>query len=45
MLSELIIFKKDTDAVGTNRGFVYQYLKTLIQWLSNFTSGSDSVIY
>ncbi|SEK18932.1 protein of unknown function [Paenibacillus sp. cl141a] len=45
MSSELIIFKKDTDAVGTNRGFIYQYLKTLIQWLNNYTSGSDNVIY
>jgi len=45
MSSELIIFKKDTDAVGTNRGFVYQYLKTLIQWLHNYKSGIDSSIY
>lgn len=45
MSQELIIFKKDTDAVGTNRGFVYQYLKTLIQWLSNYQNGIDNLIY
>jgi phosphoglycerate-specific signal transduction histidine kinase len=44
-VQELIIFKKDTDAVGTNRGFVYQYLSTLIQWLNNYESGEDNLIY
>ncbi|OZQ64378.1 dsDNA nuclease domain-containing protein [Paenibacillus odorifer] len=37
---ELIVFKTDTDAYGTNRGFVYQYLKTLIQWLKIYSSNS-----
>ncbi|MDU8672521.1 dsDNA nuclease domain-containing protein [Paenibacillus polymyxa] len=45
MSQELIIFKKDTDAVGTNRGFVYQYLKTLIQWLKSHQNKNDVVIY
>lgn len=45
MSQELIIFKKDTDAVGTNRGFVYQYLKTLIQWLKNYQNKNTDLIY
>lgn len=45
MSKELIIFKKNTDAPGTNRGFVYQYLKTLIQWLNNYQSGEDNLLY
>jgi len=31
--TELLLFKKDTDAIATNRGFFYQYLKTLNLWL------------
>jgi len=45
MSQELFIFKKDTDATGTNRGFVYQYIKTLLQWLQNYHDESDVVIY
>jgi hypothetical protein len=45
MSRELIIFKKDTDAIGTNRGFVYQYLKTLVQWLTNYRDKVDNLIY
>lgn len=45
MSQELFIFKKDTDATGTNRGFVYQYIKTLLQWLQSYRDGSDAVIY
>ena len=29
----LYYFEKDTDAIGTNRGFYYQYLVTLKRWL------------
>lgn len=43
--NELIIFKKDTDAPGSNRGFVYQYLKTLILWLDNYKKKKDITIY
>lgn len=43
--SELIIFKKDTDAPGANRGFVYQYLKTLLLWLDNYKNKKDITIY
>ncbi|OXS72071.1 hypothetical protein [Priestia filamentosa] len=43
--SELIIFKKDTDAPGSNRGFVYQYLKTLVLWLNNFKDKKENTIF
>ncbi|MFD2216584.1 hypothetical protein [Metabacillus endolithicus] len=43
--NELIIFKKDTDAPGSNRGFVYQYLKTLLLWLNNYKSKKSITIY
>lgn len=43
--NELIIFKKDTDAPGSNRGFVYQYLKTLVLWLRNYKENVDVTIY
>lgn len=43
--NELIIFKKDTDAPGSNRGFVYQYLKTLLLWLDNYKEKRANVIY
>lgn len=43
--NELIIFKKDTDAPGSNRGFVYQYLKTLLLWLDNYKKNKDITIY
>lgn len=43
--NELIIFKKDTDAPGSNRGFVYQYLKTLLLWLDNYKNKKAITIY
>lgn len=43
--NELIIFKKDTDAPGSNRGFVYQYLKTLLLWLENYKNKKTITIY
>ncbi|WP_010094601.1 hypothetical protein [Ornithinibacillus scapharcae] len=43
--NELIIFKKDTDAPGSNRGFVYQYLKTLLLWLENYNRNKTNIIY
>ncbi|MBS4203530.1 dsDNA nuclease domain-containing protein [Lederbergia citrea] len=43
--NELIIFKKDTDAPGSNRGFVYQYLKTLLLWLDNYKNKKDITIF
>lgn len=43
--NELMIFKKDTDAPGSNRGFIYQYLKTLVLWLKNFKDKKDVSIF
>lgn len=43
--NELIIFKKETDAPGSNRGFVYQYLKTLLLWLDNYKKKKSITIY
>ncbi|MCE0453030.1 MULTISPECIES: dsDNA nuclease domain-containing protein [Brevibacillus] len=45
MSQELLIFKKNTDAPGTSRGFVYQYIKTLFQWLVNYRDQSDIIVY
>lgn len=43
--NELLFFKKPTDAVGANRGFIYQYLKTLVLWLNNYRNNKDINIY
>ncbi|MEH7387632.1 hypothetical protein V7147_19850 [Bacillus sp. JJ1521] len=43
--NELLLFKKPTDAVGANRGFIYQYLKTLVLWLKNYRNNKDMNIY
>ncbi|MFZ3591892.1 hypothetical protein ACOI1C_22465, partial [Bacillus sp. DJP31] len=43
--SELALFKKNTDATGTNRGFLYQYLKTLNTWIKNFIANNKVEIY
>ena len=43
--NELLLFKKPTDAVGANRGFIYQYLKTLNLWLHNYRNNRDINIY
>lgn len=43
--NKLIIFKKDTDAPRSNRGFIYQYLKTLLRWLNNYKNKQSVTIY
>ncbi|PEZ01338.1 hypothetical protein CN326_21545 [Bacillus sp. AFS018417] len=46
--NELLLFDKfkpNTDAVQTNRGFLYQYLKTLKSWLISAIDESGNVIY
>ncbi|PFC40641.1 hypothetical protein CN300_26260 [Bacillus thuringiensis] len=43
--NELLIFKKPTDAVGANRGFFYQYLKTLVLWVKNYRFNREVKIY
>ena len=42
---EFHIFKNNTEAVSTNRGFYYQYLSTLKLWITNFNQGFDNEIY
>ena len=42
---DIFLFKKDTEAVATNRGFYYQYLLTLNYWLDIFLSDSDTKIF
>lgn len=38
-------FKTDTDAVDTNKGFYYQYLVTIVDWLDNYLNKNDVDIY
>jgi hypothetical protein len=42
--TEFHIFKKNTDATATNKGFYFQYLLTLRLWLQNYNN-SDFEIY
>ena len=39
------IFKNNTDAIATNRGFYYQYLSTVKIWLENFINNIDNEIF
>ncbi|WP_161627038.1 pentapeptide repeat-containing protein [Paenibacillus polymyxa] len=41
----LHIFKKNTDAHYTHRGFLFQYALTLELWLTNYLSKNDIIIY
>lgn len=43
--NDLIIFKKNTDAISTNQGFYYQYLTTLKVWVSNYIAKEQIDIY
>lgn len=42
---EIYLFEKNTDAVGTNRGLLYQYLITLKDWVDNYISNNDQEIF
>jgi len=42
---ELHIFKENTDAIATNRGFYYQHLKTMKLWINNYIANNDMDIY
>lgn len=42
---EVYLFEKNTDAVGTNRGFLYQYLVTLKDWVINYITKNRQDIY
>ena len=44
-LSKLSIFSKDTDANDTIKGYEYQKLRTLENWLINKVNNLDEVIY
>ncbi|MDV3573720.1 hypothetical protein CMU59_11685 [Elizabethkingia anophelis] len=44
-LSLIKIFKRNTDAIFTNRGFYYQYLSTLKKWITHFIEDIDIPIY
>ncbi len=39
------VFKQNTDATATNKGFYYQYLKTVKLWLENYINGIENDIY
>ena len=43
--TNLIVLKKQTDAIATNLGFYYQYLITLKTWLENFLTNEEVDIY
>jgi len=45
MSKEFHIFKQNTEAIATNRGFYYQYLKTVKLWVDNFIANEDNEIY
>ncbi|MBU1668125.1 NACHT domain-containing protein [bacterium] len=45
MSKEFQIYKKNTEAIATNRGFYYQYLKTVELWINNFIEKIDNDIY
>ncbi len=42
---DIFLFKKETEAIATNRGFYYQYLLTLNNWLDLFLSNRDAKIF
>lgn len=44
-LDSIKIFKRNTDAIFTNRGFYYQYLSVLKKWVTNFVNDNDTPIY
>jgi hypothetical protein len=43
--NQFIVFKKNTDAPSAGRGFLYQYIKTLILWLTNYQNQVNNIIY
>ncbi|MFP3597063.1 hypothetical protein [Chryseobacterium sp. SIMBA_029] len=44
-LNSIKIFRRNGDAVSTNRGFYYQYLSLLKKWITNFINGAESTLY
>jgi tetratricopeptide (TPR) repeat protein len=45
MSKEFHIFKQNTEAIATNRGFYYQYLKTVKLWIDDFIANENNEIY
>jgi hypothetical protein len=43
--SELHIFEKNTDAIGVNRGFFFQVIKTMEKWLDSYNNKKKAKIY
>ena len=43
--TEFHIFKNNTDAIPTNRGFYYQYLMTIKLWVENYINDIDNAIF
>ncbi len=39
------VFEINTDAIATNRGFYYQYLKVLKKWVNNYIEGNQLVTF
>ena len=44
-IAKLYLFKKDTDASASMRGYQYQVFKTLETWLDNYLTDVDDEIY
>lgn len=42
---DIFLFKKNTEAIATNRGFYYQYLITLNNWIDLYLSNSNAKIF
>lgn len=46
MIEEAVkLISVNRDAIATNRGFYYQYLKLLERWLENFVANRDSALF
>ena len=44
-INKLFLFSKNTDAVGSQRGYNYQTLKTLETWVENYLKNEKDDIY
>ncbi|WP_051878503.1 hypothetical protein [Chryseobacterium sp. FH1] len=44
-MTDFHVFKKNTDAIATNKGFYYQYLSTTKIWLENYLGNISNEIF
>lgn len=44
-MTDFHVFKKNTDAIATNKGFYYQYLSTTKIWLENYLDNISNEIF